>query len=347
MRRRSPWRGVVLALGLVTSALPARAEGTTNALTSAKRAYADVDYEKTRELAADAIRRGGNDRVTTTELYWLWGTAAAALDQPEEAVGAFLHALASNPARKLDRGLSPKIRAPYLEARGKLGALGGRGPLEVALQRRQERLEITLHDALEVASGLELGTRELGASSFAQRKLPAAPVHELPSPRSPELWFFVRVLDRYGNVLLELGSPSEPHRLVLAHAAERPAPAAAALSRDRSPTTHYVVSGALATLGLAAGGFAAAMYVRREDAARSWNSEACERPGSTRAQQCAGVDDRRERAEALAIGLTAASGALLIGSAVSLLLAPRARPTSGVGLSVGPSELALSWKTEL
>lgn len=350
MMRRSKPLGVLLAAALTLTALPATAEPPAAGLAQVKKAYADVDYEKVRELAAAAIRRGDNDRPSTAELYWLWGTAAAALDRSEEAVSAFVHALAPNPELKLDRNLSPKLRAPYLEARGKLGAFGNRAPLDVTLQRRHEQLEISLHDALEVVGSLELGTREPGSSSFARRKLPAAPVHQLPKPRGTELAFFVRVLDRYGNVLLELGTPDEPRRLaqVRSNASSPPSsPTAPSSGPDRSPTPYYVVAGTLATLGLASFGAATVMHVRRENAAREWNGEACERPGSTRAQQCADVDDRRERAEHLTIGFSAAGGALLVGSVVSLLLAPHAHPKASVAVSAAPRQLMVGWKAEL
>lgn len=335
--RNEIWLKLALVGTLSLCPLAARAEAAGATLSQAKRAYAEVDYEKTRQLAAESLRRGGNDRQTTEELYWLWATAAAALDQTEEATSAFVHALAQNPELKLDRNLSPKIRAPYLEARGKLGTTNGRAPLDITLQLRHEQLEITLHDALEVAGGIELGTRELGEKAFTRQKLPNSPVQQLPKPRGSSMAFFVRVLDRFGNVLIELGTAADPRRLALVRSS-KPQAAAASPNRssDRSVTPYYVVSGSLAALGLAAGGVATAMYVRREDAASDWNSDACEQPGLSRAQQCRDVNDRRERAENLAIGLTATGGALLVGSVVSLLLAPSSTEQPKVGLSAGP-----------
>jgi hypothetical protein len=347
MRSPSLVLGALLVILPALEARPAAAETPPPALVQVRRAYEAVDYAQTRELAASAIRRGGNDRATTAELYWLWGTAAAALDQPEEALSAFVHALATSPDRALDRGLSPKIRAPYLEARGKLGT-STEAPLEVTLQRRHDRVELALRDTLGVAASVELGTRAPGAGSFARQRLPAAPINRLATPRGTELAFYARALDRHGNVLLELGSAEEPRRLVLVRS-ERSAPSPQLpAANDRAATTYYVVAGTLATLGLAAGGVATAMYVKRENAASDWNGSACERPGATRAAQCQSVDDRRERAENLAIGFGAAGGALLIGGAISALLAPR--KTAGeapLAVSASMSELSLSWKTDI
>jgi hypothetical protein len=48
--------------------------------------------------------------------------------------------------------------------------------------------------------------------------------------------------------------------------------------------------------------------------------------GASRGEQCADVDDRRQTAQALALGFYAGGGALLVGSLVTLLLAPSGAP---------------------
>ena len=86
--------------------------------------------------------------------------------------------------------------------------------------------------------------------------------------------------------------------------------------------------------------------LRREDAAREWNGGSCEQPGQTREQQCGKVDDRRQHAERYAIGFAAAGGALLVGSGVSLVLAPASRRAE-VALNAGPDTLMLRLRTGL
>jgi hypothetical protein len=340
---KSPILGAaVLACALLAPV--ARAESTSS-LSDVQKAYADVDYERTRSLASAAIRHGGNARAATAELYLLWATAAAALEQADEARTAFACALAANPELKLDRSLSPKIRAPYLEARGSLSGADGKPPLEVTLRRRKQEVELGLTDALRVAATLVVATRESEAGAFAERRFAAAPTRRLPVPNGSELQFFVRVLDRYGNVLFELGTEDEPQRL-LSVTSSRPRSAAPAAENHANPLPYYVTSGALAALGVAAGGVATAMYLRREDAASEWNGSACERPGLTRAEQCHSVNDRRKNAEHLAIGFTAAGGALLLGSIVTLILAP-ASPHTNVALDAGPDSVMLRLGTPL
>lgn len=317
MQRRTIF---ALLAAFCLTAGPAWAE-TSSRLAGARKAYAEVDYDGTRTLARAALERGGNSRAATAELYLLWATAAAALGHPEEARTAYSFALAANPELKLEKSLSPKIRAPYLEARGALSGADGRPPLEVTLQRRKQELELGLHDMLRVAASLELSTRADERSEFVKQRVDAAPARRVPTPQGSELQFFLRVLDSHGNVLLELGTEEEPRRLALV-SSTRPVPTAERPENHANPAPYYWTAGVLATLGLTAGGVATAMYVRREDAAREWNGSSCERPGSTRGEQCANVDERRRRAENLALGLGTAGGALLLGSLVTMILAP-------------------------
>ena len=332
-------------LGYVSHAAPALAQSGTG-LAEVQKAYSDVDYERTRTLAVEAIERGGNDRASTSQLYLLWATAAAALDRTDEARTAFSFALAANPELKLDRNLSPKIRAPYLEARGALAGADGRPPLEVTLRRRKQELELGLRDALKVAAGLVLSTRTGESGNFSRRRFDAAPTRRVPIAAESELHLAVRVVDRYGNALFELGSEEEPERLVQVSSNRATDAAAAARPDDRSPLPYYITSGALAALGIASGAAATVMYLRREDAAREWNGGSCEQPGQTREQQCGKVDERRQHAERYAIGFAAAGGALLVGSVVSLVLAPASR-RGEVALNAGPDSVMLRLRTAL
>ncbi len=82
----------------------------------------------------------------------------------------------------------------------------------------------------------------------------------------------------------------------------------------------------LAGLGVVAAGAGVVFHLEREDRAKEWNGVGCEEPGSSRTEQCAGVDEDRKRAENLAIGLYAGGGALLVSSLVTLLVAPHDPP---------------------
>jgi hypothetical protein len=191
-----------------------------------------------------------------------------------------------------------------------------------------------------VAASIELATRAGESSEFVKQRIDAAPARRLPTPRGSELQFFVQVLDRHGNVLFELGTEHEPERLALVNAV-RSTPVIEKRASDSSPAPYYWTAGALATLGLAASGVATVMYVRREDAAREWNGSGCEQPGSTRGQQCGSVDDRRRSAEKLALGFGVTGGALLLGSLVTVILAPAQRASAAVSIETAPGNVML------
>jgi hypothetical protein len=195
-------------------------------------------------------------------------------------------------------------------------------------------------------ASVELAWRAHQGEPFTRRSLGAEPRSRVPAPNAAELQFFLRALDRYGNVLCELGNEADPERLVLAG----PGPRTAATARggsDVNRTPFFVTAGAFAVLGLAAGGTATAMYLQREEAARDWNGTDCERPGSTRSQQCGDVDTRRQQAESRAIGFFVASGALLLGSVVTLVLAPSSPSKTSVSLDGAPGNMMLRLRTTL
>lgn len=348
MKNQRHW---VAALSVATLcwAVPAVAEEPNALLREAQRAYASVDYESTRDLSRAALERGNNGHAATAELYLLWATAAAALDAPDEARTAFKYALAANPDLKLDKGLSPKIRAPYQEARGEATGADGKPPLDITLQRRNQDLEVVLQDKLSVAAQLELAMRSAPGQSYSVRKLAPAPSTRVPVKNATELQVYIRVLDTHGNVLFEQGTPEDPRGLSLV-SSERPVHSAngpAAPAPDVNRTPYYITAGGLAALGVAAGAVSTVMYLRREDAARDWNSPQCERAGMTRVEQCGAIDDRRQSAEYLSIGFAATGGALLIGSVVSLLLAPSSPAKTNVAVDAAPGNVMFRLKTSL
>lgn len=315
-------------------------------LSGAQKAYAAVDYESTRLEAKAALEQGGNDRATASELYVLLGTAAAALERMDEARVAFCYALATDPALELDRALSPKMRAPFQEARGKATTPDGLPPLRLSLARQGGELELALRDRLEVAASLELWSRSDETHDFSRRRFEPARVRRLPLPRGAELQYYLRVLDGHSNVLFELGTREDPRRVTLRNARATAAPPPTrGIRADRTP--YLVTAASLSVLGLAAGGVGAAMFVRREDAAREWNGPRCEQPGSTRREQCAAVDERRRDAERWAIGSAVGGGALLVSGLVTWMLAPTASSTTSAAVDLNREGVMVRLRTAL
>lgn len=315
-------------------------------LADAERAYADIDLEKTRLLARQVIDQGGNDPRASARLYLLLATSAAAVDRTDEARQAFTHLLAIDSTLKLDRSLSPKVRAPYLEARGALGADSGARPLEASLALDSNELVLSLRDVLGIGGGVELFHRAPGARDFSRRTLEPLPENRLPAPTTERLEYYVRVLDAHGNTLYEKGTPGSPARLTLASSA-KPTSFTSSTADAPNPTAYYVAAGAFGALSIAAGVGATLAYLQREEAAREWNSPGCERAGATRGAQCADVNERRQRSEGIAIGLSAGGGALLVGSAIALILAPSSDAGRGVTVQATPEAVGFLYRGTL
>jgi hypothetical protein len=324
-------RLVLLSCLGVLLAKPAFAEN--QALTEAEKAYQAVDFPATHAAAKQALEAGGADREQTARLYVLLGISAAAQGEPEEAKTDFVIALAVKPSLKLDKGLSPKVRDPYLEAQGYWAASSARLALNAKPASDQAHLVIQVSDPATLVSKIELRLAVAGATPRPSFELAAAPATRFALPaavRGRSYEYTLRALDRFGNVLAERGTDADPE-LVRAQAVH-PGPTDDAAN----PAQHgrsYLLPVALGVAGLGAITAGVVFQVKRESAARDWNSGSCEQPGQTRLQQCQAVDDRRQKYEHLAIGFYAAGGALLTGSVIALIVGrPPASSTQRAGL---------------
>jgi hypothetical protein len=310
---------------LVFGSVSARAEPSA-ALAAAEAAYVAVDFEGTRSASENALNEGNHDPAETLRLYTLLGIATATLGQEAEAREAFRRVIGLDPDTGLDKDLSPKIRSPYLEVRGELSAKGQLRPLAAHAVRHGGRLFVELNDPANIAAGIDVAFRA-GSSpdvthfhvAHGQEAIASSVVSDM-----SRIEYRLTVRDGYGNALFRIGSEATPEII-------EPDPNARdaevrAVRRSRVP--YYLTAGLLAGAGVAAGATAVFFHVKRQDAATEWNSGACEQPGSTRGQQCADVDDRRKRDQNVAIGLYAASGALLVSSVITLLVAPTSRAES-------------------
>jgi len=316
-------------LGLL---LTTRAHADGRALAEAERAYQSVDFPATHALAQKALEAGGNDREQTARLHVLLGISAAAQGDAAEAKADFLVALAVNPTLTLDKGQSPKVRDPYLEARGYWSASSDRLALNAKPGSDARHLVIQLTDPANLVAKLELRIAEQGAASRPSFELAATSTTRFPLPqelRGRSYEYTLRALDRFGNVVAERGSDGDPTlvRAPLTHSGR-----SSASALEEQPRS-YVLPITLGVAGLGALVTGIVFHAKRESAAHDWNGPDCEHPGQTRVQQCQDVDNRRESNERLAIGFYAAGGALLTGSVVALVTGrPPENPRLHAGL---------------
>ncbi|HEX2672507.1 MAG TPA: hypothetical protein VHM25_16610, partial [Polyangiaceae bacterium] len=203
----------------VLLAKPAFAEN--HGLAQAEAAYQAVDFPATHTAAKQALQAGGANREQTARLYVLLGISAAAQGDAEEAKTDFVIALAVKPSLKLDKGLSPKVRDPYLEAQGYWAASSARLALTAKPASDQAHLVIQLSDPATLVSQVELRLAAAGTTPRPSFELAAAPATRFALPaavRGRSYEYTVRALDRFGNVLAERGTDADPE-LVRAEAA--------------------------------------------------------------------------------------------------------------------------------
>lgn len=322
MRSPVSFCSAALATLLVLQSATAFAEQSA-ALAAAEAAYVAIDFEGTRSAAENALNEGNHDPTETLRLYTLLGIATSALGQDNEAREAFRRVIAIDPNTDVDQRLSPKIRSPYLEVRGELAAKGKLAPLSASVVRRAGRLFVELEDPAAVAASIDVAYRAGSSSEVTHFHLVRGQETRgsNPVPDASRVEYRLTLRDGYGNALFRAGSDANPEVLPPAATALTDADHGTGTPRR---TPYYVAAGLLAAAGVGAGATAVYFHVQREKEAHTWNGPSCEQPGATRAEQCASVDSQRQRDQNIAIGLYATSGALLLGSVITLLVAPSA-----------------------
>ena len=305
----------------VAWAAPALAE--SRAAAAAERAYQDIDFPGTHQLAQHALEAGGATRQETARLYVLLGISAAAQGNAEEAKQSFVAALAIDPALRLEKSLSPKIRDPYLEAQGYWSASPAQLSLDAKPSGDADHLIVRLADPATLIARIELRIGAVGDSPQAVLSLDRAPVTRFPLPQPlqhRDYEFALHALDRYGNVLAEYGAEADP---IVVRVATESRPVDYSLGYV-PPGRSYLLPVVLGLTGLGATAAGVVFHVEREQAAHQWNGPDCETPGQTRLQQCSSLDSHLKNDERLAIGFYAGGGALLTGSVIALLAGRRA-----------------------
>jgi hypothetical protein len=306
-------------LALAAVALwPAPAAATLpDPVEAAERAYKDVDFETQLAQATRALKEGHHDPATLANIYRLLGIAHAALDSPDAAKQDFMKLLAIDRDVALEHVLSPRLRTPYMEARGFWDVSRARLELGLGFDPHSGDLEITLTDPLQMGSRVRVvaGANEplaVAEQDTATRFVIAADALAGHAGRP----LLVELLDPYENVILaRVLTPPPPS--VATPRTPNPPPSMSLTPRASSTLPLVLAGSALLALGVGV-----TAHVVRENDAAEWNGSGCEQLGrGSRADQCGNIDDRRRSAQNIAfIGYTA-SGALLAASVLSYLLA--------------------------
>ncbi|UJR84772.1 hypothetical protein [Sandaracinus amylolyticus] len=211
---------LALMIGVVISASSADAQRrrrgggeAVDPLTAAEQAYTEVDFEQTLEHAGAALQAGGHAPDRLVRIYMLLGVSAAALGDAEGARDFFQRMLAVDPEAQLDDTVPPRLRAPYLEARGIVSARPEQLGVEVGIARAQSAVRVALIDPFQMARTVRVHGRIEGQVQFTDVEAEAqsevlAPLAGADTADRIEYW--VEVLDPYGNQVVLVGSEFEP-----------------------------------------------------------------------------------------------------------------------------------------
>ncbi|HET9956095.1 MAG TPA: hypothetical protein VFQ61_16425, partial [Polyangiaceae bacterium] len=342
------WLRVYCVAAATLLAAPVAGAQQGDELSQAESAFRDIDFERCAAAAARALESGGRGLHETARLYSLLGISLAALGQHDEAMRAFVKMLAIEPEQRVESSLSPKLRAPYLDAKGFWGTTSER--LRARVEFGPHGVTVRITDPVGMASKLRIATRGSAESTWQTTNHAAAPVVELAHRAGDELEFTLSLLDEHGNTIHELGSQGAPEHLRRPRSIARLAPSSAldrAGEEVRPSRAHPLpwVTAGLAVLGAGATATGVYFHVQREARASEWNGPDCERPGLTRGAQCASIDEARRRDQTLAIGLYTAGGTLLTGALVTYLLWPgSARTEAAFACSPSAAFLGCSYQ---
>ncbi len=202
---------------------PAAPARPADPMQAAEQAFAAVDFDHTLEYAAEALQAGQHPRERVVRIYRLLGMSAGALGDAEGARDFFLRMLAIDSSAELDDSVSPRQRAPYLEARGLVAARSESMAIAVELVRAQASLRIEITDPFQLVRTLRVHGRAFGAPAFETVETPAqgtamALVEAAGTADRVEYW--VEMLDPFGNQLASFGSEFDPRVVGRAPVAE-------------------------------------------------------------------------------------------------------------------------------
>ena len=197
----------------VLAGFAGRATAQLSPLESAEASYLEIDFEGTRDHAMEALRAGGNTADQMVRIYQLLGIASSALGDSDAARDYFARMLGIDPDALLDDSVPPRLREPYLEARGAWAARSARLEVEVGLDRGASALRFQLRDPTDMARSLHVGGRLEGASAFVERTVPAERETSLAvegARDADRVEYFVDVRDAHDNSILSEGSEYLP-----------------------------------------------------------------------------------------------------------------------------------------
>ena len=208
------WRqvfAVLFAAGVLGASDLAQAQSE---IEQAEEAYAQIDFEQTIAHANAAIEEGDRSPAEMKRLYELLGLSYAAERQEEEARDAYIRMIAMDPEAQVDTDLAPRIRSPFLEAKGYWSSRSKGFGVEARVIPAQHSVRVELIDPVGMATELRVLSRRHGEATAMQEQRVAAERVALVAVEAlseeGQIDYVVEVLDEHGNRIAELGTELEP-----------------------------------------------------------------------------------------------------------------------------------------
>ena len=205
-----------LALTCLGVLLP-RASGANEPLEAARSSFEALEYEQARHHLGAALNSGELTRAELIEVYKLRGQVVAILDGALAAEQDFRRLLAIEPLFEAPKTWSPVWLSPLAAARRWLRLNGALRIRHLPPPGPAPNLPITIDVQVETDPLAMVGTAQVHLMSGTDR---SAPLRGLRLSLPPHLAgstvkYYLEVLDRWGNVLVEIGSRERPLRIAI------------------------------------------------------------------------------------------------------------------------------------
>ena len=220
-------RIAIVFLVILAASPPARALTIeSDAVKQAIAAYNDLEYARAVELCNKALQETltRDEKLVT---YQTLGFADVALGRNDAAVSAFESLLRIDGAFELDRTISPRVRAVFEEARGRVATQSGGAatsglptitPSVTPTKKVKEGQTVSIAGAYPggVAASVELFYRTRGQNVFSKLKEPvgAGGSFTVTVPgmhvQGPALEYYLVVLDENGAAVASAGTLGQP-----------------------------------------------------------------------------------------------------------------------------------------
>lgn len=295
-----------LAVALVAALAGPASAGGNASLDQAQQAIDNIDYEAARSLVGKALAGGGLSLADHLRALRMAGEVEAALGDDAAAREHFATWLYLDPKAKLADGLSPKITAPFDDARASTGAL----VVDVTLTRTGDGVTVTLvtSDPLALVRGFEARGGGAAASGEGLEATLATT-----DPSGFEVT--VEVVDERDNQIAVRTVVAEP-----VEAAEKPVASGGGGHGEAGwPTPlRWPTWAGLALVAAGTGGYFSYRVGQAEDDLDALNAD----PGAHTADEARAIQDRGERDALVANVLYGVAGAAAIAAVLTLVLEP-------------------------